>query len=138
MLFITVILVRQYNIIMKLSIEDSRILLKLCLFGWQVSVTMLTFQEKFKREFRIKLRHFRRFRGKSNANHGRFASMRSTTLSEWKRGYSTRCTDRTTANGLCADSPPPRRDELEMFVCKSGKITLIKCGSRSDLEELCL
>lgn len=96
------------------------------------------YNEKFKREFRIKLRHFRRFRGKSNANHGRFASMRSTTLSEWKRGYSTRCTDRTTANGVCADSPPPRRDELEMFVCKSGKITLIKCGSRSDLEELCL
>ncbi|XP_016660125.1 RYamide receptor-like [Acyrthosiphon pisum] len=98
------------------------------------------YNEKFKREFRIKLRHFRRgrFRGKSNGNNGRSPSVRSITLSEWKRGYSTRCTNRTTANGACVDSPPPRRDELEMFVCKSGKITLIKCGSRSDLEELCL
>jgi hypothetical protein len=95
-------------------------------------------QEKFKREFRLKLRHFRRGRfGKSNANHGRSASVRSTTVSEWKRGYSTR-THRTNVNGATATDNSPRRDELDMYVYKSGKITLVKCGSHSDLEELCL
>jgi len=94
-------------------------------------------QEKFKREFRIKLRHFRRGQfGKSDTtNHGRSPSVRSTTLSEWKRGYSTH-TKRTNLNGVTESSP--RRDELEMYVYKSGKITLVKCGSHSDLEELCL
>ncbi|VVC32448.1 Neuropeptide Y receptor family,GPCR, rhodopsin-like, 7TM,G protein-coupled receptor, rhodopsin-like [Cinara cedri] len=104
------------------------------------------YNEKFKREFRIKLRHFRRGRfGKPNASHGRSASCRSTTLSEWKRGYSTR-THRTNVNGCAAAAAAtaaaaecsPRRDELEMYVYKSGKITLVKCGSHSDLEELCL
>lgn len=95
-----------------------------------------TFQEKFKREFRIKLRRFQRGHyGKPNANHGRSPSVRSTTLSEWKRGYSTR-TKKTNLNGVTENSP--RRDELEMYVYKSGKITLMKCGSQSDLEELCL
>ncbi|XP_025421069.1 RYamide receptor-like [Sipha flava] len=96
------------------------------------------YNEKFKREFRLKLRHFRRGRfGKSNANHGRSASVRSTTVSEWKRGYSTR-THRTNVNGATATDNSPRRDELDMYVYKSGKITLVKCGSHSDLEELCL
>jgi len=97
----------------------------------------LTLQEKFKREFRMKLRHFRRGHyGKSDTtNHGRSPSVRSTTLSEWKRGYSTR-TKRTNLNEVTKASP--RRDELEMYVYKSGKITLVKCGSHSDLEELCL
>lgn len=97
---------------------------------------ILMLQEKFKREFRIKLRHFRRGHfGKPNANHGRSPSVRSTTLSEWKRGYSTR-TKKMNLNGV--NENLPRRDELEMYVYKSGKISLVKCDSHSDLEELCL
>ncbi|XP_050423991.1 RYamide receptor [Adelges cooleyi] len=94
------------------------------------------YNEKFKREFRVKLRHFRRGGvGRSNTHHTRSPSVRSTTLSEWRRGYSIR-TNRTNLNGLTEGNS--RRDDLDMYVYKSGKITLVKCGSHSDLEELCL